>query len=152
MDISRHMWSILPSICTKLFEPSFLLLTILLATITYYFLSQSDRDDSLPIINRPKWYQPNFIKRLQFPFSALDELCEARKISKGTPFRMLTLWGEATVLPPEYIKMICNEPDLSLPEFQAHVSKSVTSIRKNTNLLEVGFPWPYPWIQTFRST
>ncbi|KAI9155748.1 Dihydromonacolin L monooxygenase LovA 1 [Paramyrothecium foliicola] len=119
---------------------SFILLAILVATISV--LNSKERN-KLPVINGPAWWQPTFVKKLDWIKSGLDILAEGRSKSNGNAFRVISELGDIIVLPNRFANEIRNETNLSfrravVNDFQAHLPgmAAILTLEHKTQLLQ----------------
>ncbi|ETS78132.1 hypothetical protein PFICI_10194 [Pestalotiopsis fici W106-1] len=90
--------------------------TIILLNLVQKFTRSAKLESStIPLLNRPNWYDIGGIRaRLAFVLNARELLL--RGAESGRPFRLLTDMGELIVLPAEYGKEIRNDTRLSFGE------------------------------------
>lgn len=86
----------------------------LLTALTLFGARQ--KSDAKQIVNGPRWFEPQFIRRLLFLFLPVDTIPKARQANKRA-FKLLNYSGEVTVLPSDYADVIGNERRLTLDEF-----------------------------------
>lgn len=94
----------------------------ILALLTALILfSARQKSEAKQIVNGPRWFEPQFIRRLLFLFMPVDTIPKERHANKRA-FKLLNYSGEVTVLPSEYADVIGNERRLTLDEFLHKVS------------------------------
>lgn len=84
-----------------------------------------------PVINPPRWFQPNILQQIDFVKNGLQTLSNGRTLFPDKPYRMVTHMGDVTVLPPSFATIIRNEEDLDLRSLLAKVMDSNLPIRHN---------------------
>ncbi|KAG5921591.1 hypothetical protein E4U42_005786 [Claviceps africana] len=94
------------------------LLLVVLALYRHRTARRGLRDD-VAALNSPKWYELKIVKQVRFLSNGIRELARARRLSQGSPFRLLTNTREIVVLPPSYADLLAYEDRLSFAKYFA---------------------------------
>ncbi|KAF2258815.1 cytochrome P450 monooxygenase-like protein [Lojkania enalia] len=100
--------------------------TSILCVLIFYISRSLSNRSALPLVNAPKWFQPEVVEQISFVKNGLKILSEGRSYFGDKPFRMITHMGEVTVLPPSFASIIRNEESLDLrtllaKDFHSHL-------------------------------
>lgn len=87
---------------------------VLLLTAVALNLTSPLKHHDLPIINQPRWFEPDFVRKLLFLLFPLGMIRKARQANNGKPFKIFHYAGEIMVLPSEYADTIAYDKRLSL--------------------------------------
>jgi len=87
-----------------------LALAIIVSLFARYALWSRDMS-KIPLINPPTWYDPmNLLGRVNFAFNAKTWV--ERGLQNDKPFRLLTEFGELTMIPAKYAPELRVDPRL----------------------------------------
>lgn len=106
-----------------------LLVTMSLLLFVLYSLAGFQKRSKYPLVNPPKWFQPRVVAQIEFiQKSGRDIFEQSKKKFAGTPFRLLTEWGEAVILPTSFAQEIRNEESLNFGKALEMVIMTIRSV------------------------
>lgn len=91
-------------------------------------VKSSPKRQYLPIFNQPRWFEPEFIRKLIFLLFPMDIIEKARRANRGKPFKIFHYAGEVTVLPSEYADLVAFDKRLSLGAYLKKVCSPLSLI------------------------
>lgn len=126
-------------------DPKSLLATVLFgASILFILHSALGTKNNIPMVNAPKFWQPNILVQLQFLFKAREFIAKGVATSKA--FRILTDIGVLTILPSEFANEIRNHTSLSYPQVITEVRNEMNVDSRNKNCAN-----SQTWVQNFHA-
>lgn len=103
---------------------SYLAPLLLFVMVLYHFNKQSSH--AAPILNPKKRGELSHLSSVnRFMTGSKEVMTKGRSMYPDTPYRVYTDWGEALVLPPEFVNELKSHPDLDFMKVAQDVSRSV---------------------------
>lgn len=98
-------------------------IVLFLAAVALNVTSSSKHPDH-PIVNQPRWFEPEFVRKLLFLLFPLEMIQKARQKNRRKPFKIFHYAGEVTVLPSEHADLVAFDKRLSLAAYLEKVGPS----------------------------
>lgn len=100
------------------------ILPLLLFIILFYGINKQSTLDA-PIINPKKRTELSTLNSVnRFMAASREVMTKGRSMYPDKPYRVYTDWGEALVLPPEFVNELRSHPDLDFTNVAQDVSVS----------------------------